>query len=152
MTWSSRSIASRETASPLLGAPNVEVVLRHFHRSRYRSSSLWFFSWRGLLVSWSLAMDERGGHKDLRGSGHRSIIPYIHGRTELYCSSLYEPKSAYLSAGLDRSIFLTPVKRCLPGPFIAQGRVVTMRPGARQVAPRWLKPYTASSALVTRSS
>jgi hypothetical protein len=40
-----------------------------------------------------------------------------------------------------------PVKRCLPGPFIAQGRVVTMRPGARQVAPRGLKPYTASRAL-----
>jgi hypothetical protein len=43
----------------------------------------------GVLVSWSLAMDERGGHKDLRGSGRRSVIPYVHGRTELYCSSLY---------------------------------------------------------------
>jgi topoisomerase (DNA) II binding protein 1 len=27
---------------------NVEVVLRHFHRCRYSSSSLWFFCWRGL--------------------------------------------------------------------------------------------------------
>jgi hypothetical protein len=42
----------------------------------------------GDLVSWSLAMDKRGGHKDLRGSGRRSVIPYVHGRTELYCSSL----------------------------------------------------------------
>jgi hypothetical protein len=42
----------------------------------------------GVLISWSLAMDERGGHEDLRGSGHRSVIPYVHGRTELYCSSL----------------------------------------------------------------
>jgi hypothetical protein len=25
----------------------VEVVLRHFHRCRYRSSPLWFFCWRG---------------------------------------------------------------------------------------------------------
>jgi hypothetical protein len=25
-------------------------------------------------------MDEHGGHRDLRGSGHRSVIPYIHGR------------------------------------------------------------------------
>jgi hypothetical protein len=41
-----------------------------------------------VLVYWSLAMDERGGHEDLRGSGHRSVIPYVHGRTELYCSSL----------------------------------------------------------------
>jgi hypothetical protein len=36
---------------PLPGAPNVKVVLQHFHRSRYRSSPLWFFCWRGL---WSL--------------------------------------------------------------------------------------------------
>jgi hypothetical protein len=42
----------------------------------------------GDLVSWSLAVDERGGHEDLRGSGHRSVIPYAHGRIVLYCSSL----------------------------------------------------------------
>jgi hypothetical protein len=42
----------------------------------------------GALVSWSLAMDECGGHEDLRDSGRRSVIPYVHGRTELYCSSL----------------------------------------------------------------
>jgi hypothetical protein len=42
----------------------------------------------GVLVCWSLAMDERGGHEDLRGSGHRSVIPYAHGRIVLYCSSL----------------------------------------------------------------
>jgi hypothetical protein len=23
-------------------------------------------------------MKERGGHKDLRGSSHRSVIPYVH--------------------------------------------------------------------------
>jgi hypothetical protein len=40
------------------------------------------------LVSWSLAIDERGGHGDLRGLGCQSVIPYIHGRMELYCSSL----------------------------------------------------------------
>jgi hypothetical protein len=33
-------------------------------------------------------MDERGGHEDLRDSGHRIVIPYVHRRTELYCSSL----------------------------------------------------------------
>jgi hypothetical protein len=43
----------------------------------------------GALVSWSLAMDERGGHGDLCGSGHRSVISYVHGRMELYCSSLF---------------------------------------------------------------
>jgi hypothetical protein len=40
----------------------------------------------GDLVSWSLAMDECGEYEDLCGLGHRSIIPYVHGRTELYCS------------------------------------------------------------------
>jgi hypothetical protein len=49
-------------------------------------------------------------------------------------------------------LFLTPVKICLPGPFIAQGRVVTMRPGARQVAPRWLKPYTTFRVIMARSN
>jgi hypothetical protein len=42
----------------------------------------------GNLVSWSLAMDERGEHENLRGSNCRSIIPYVHGKTELYCSSM----------------------------------------------------------------
>jgi hypothetical protein len=25
-------------------------------------------------------MEEYGGHEDLRGSGHRSVIPYVNGR------------------------------------------------------------------------
>jgi hypothetical protein len=95
------------------------------------------------LVSWSLAMDERGGHKDLHGLGRWSVIPYVRGRTGvvLLKSALPEP-----------FLFLTPVKRCLPGPFIAQDQVVTMRPRAQQVAPRWLKPYIASMSLMARSS
>jgi hypothetical protein len=74
------------------------------------------------LVSWSLAMDERGGHEDLCGSDRQSVIPYVHRRTELYCSSLSCLSLLFLS---------TPVKRRLPEPFIAQGRAVTLRPGAR---------------------
>jgi hypothetical protein len=84
------------------------------------------------VVSWSLAMDERDGHEDLCGSGRRIVIPYVHKRTELYYSSLYELEAAYLSVNL----FSTPVTRCLPDPFIAQGRVVTMRTDAQQVVPR----------------
>jgi hypothetical protein len=120
----------------------VEVVLRYFHRCLYRSSPLWFFCWRGLWSLGHTAMNECSGHEDLCGSGCQSVIPYIHGRTELYCSSLYEPEP----------FFPTPVKRCLSGPFIAQGRIVTMRSRARQVAPRWLKPYTTSRVLMARSS
>jgi hypothetical protein len=42
----------------------------------------------GALVSWSLAMDECGGYEDIRGSGQRSVILYVHGRTGLYCTSM----------------------------------------------------------------
>jgi hypothetical protein len=44
-----------------------------------------------VLLSWSLAMDEHGEHEDLRGSDRQSGIPYVHGRMELYCSSLALP-------------------------------------------------------------
>jgi hypothetical protein len=69
------------------------------------------------LVSWSLAIDEHGGHEDLHGLGRRSVISYIHGRTGLYCSSLPclcapEPFS------FDRP---TSLKWRMPKPFIAQG-------------------------------
>jgi hypothetical protein len=41
-----------------------------------------------LVVSY---MDEHGGHDDLYGSGRRSVIPYVHRRMRLYCSSLALP-------------------------------------------------------------
>jgi hypothetical protein len=56
------------------------------------------------LVSWSLAIDERCWHEDLRGSDCRSVITYVHGRMELYCSSL-----SYLSLFSDRPCEVTPV-------------------------------------------
>jgi hypothetical protein len=40
------------------------------------------------LASWLLALGERGGHGDLRGSDLQSIIPYVHGKTELYCAQV----------------------------------------------------------------
>jgi hypothetical protein len=44
------------------------------------------------LVTWLLAKDEHGEHKDLYGSGHRSVIPYVHRRRELlYYSNLVLP-------------------------------------------------------------
>jgi hypothetical protein len=85
-------------------------------------------------------MDERGGYEDLRGSDRRSVIPYVHGRTEvvLLCLSL--------------SFSSAPVKWRLPEPFIAQCQTFTLRPRARQVAMRWLKHYTASRVLMASSS
>jgi hypothetical protein len=75
------------------------------------------------LVSWSLAIDERGGHEGLHGSGRRSVIPYVHRRTGV----------VLLKPALEPAFSRRPVKRRLPEPFIAQGRAVTLRPRARQV-------------------
>jgi hypothetical protein len=84
------------------------------------------------LVSWSLAMDERGGHENLCGSGHRSVIPYAHERTEVVLLKSALPEPTFLSA---RPIYqLTPLKWHMPKPFIAQGQTFTMSPEARQVA------------------
>jgi hypothetical protein len=44
--------------------------------------------WGRHLASLLLAIDEHNGHQGLRGSGRQSVIPYVHGRTELYYSSL----------------------------------------------------------------
>jgi hypothetical protein len=96
----------------------------------------------GALISSSLAMDERSGHEDLRGLRRWSVIPYVNGRMKLYCSSLPFLSLPFLFA---------PEKWRLPEPFIAQGRAVTISPEARQVAPRWLKPYTAARVLMARS-
>jgi hypothetical protein len=45
--------------------------------------------WGRPLASWLLALGERGGHGDLRGSCRLSVIPYVHGRIELYCAQAY---------------------------------------------------------------
>jgi hypothetical protein len=47
-----------------------------------------FFLWGRSLTSWLLALSERGGHDDLGGSGRLSVIPYVYGRTELYCAQV----------------------------------------------------------------
>jgi hypothetical protein len=83
------------------------------------------------LASWSLAIDERDGRQDLCGLGRRSVIPYIHRRTGLYCSS--PPCLCELEPFFDPS---SHVKWHMPEPFIAQDRAVTMSPKARQVASR----------------
>jgi hypothetical protein len=62
------------------------------------------------LVSWSLAMDERGGHEDLCDSGRRSVILYVHRRARVVLLKPALLGPAFLSA---------PVKMLLPEPFIA---------------------------------
>jgi hypothetical protein len=65
--------------------------------------------WGRPLASWLLAIGERGGHDDLRDSGRRSVIPYVHG--ELSCIVL-KP------ALLEPFLFSTLWKWRLPGPFL----------------------------------
>jgi hypothetical protein len=69
-------------------------------------------------------MNECGGHKDLCGSRHRSVIPYVHERTELYCSSLPYLSYFFLSA---------PCEEAYDRTFIAQDQTVTLRPRAQHV-------------------
>jgi hypothetical protein len=64
---------------PLPGTPNVKVVLRHFHRCRYRSSTAVVFLLERLRSHKVLVIREYGGHKDLRSSVRQSVIPYVHG-------------------------------------------------------------------------
>jgi hypothetical protein len=66
----------------------VEVVLRHFHRSCSGAARCGFL-WGRHLASWLLALGERSGHEDLGGSDRLSVIPYVYGRTELYCAQAY---------------------------------------------------------------
>jgi hypothetical protein len=90
--------------------------------------------WGRPLAFLVFALDERGGHDDLCGSDRLSIIPYIHGRTELYfCSSLH---------CLSLFLFSTPWKWCLPKPFIAQGQAATMSPQGPTGGPGVGEPYT----------
>jgi hypothetical protein len=70
-------------------------------------------------------MDEHSGLEDLRDSGRRSVIPYVHGRTELYYLSLHE---------FEPFLFSTPRKWRPPEPFIAHGQVVYNEPPR---ADRW---------------
>jgi hypothetical protein len=74
-TWRAKCRSSFTTLPPVLPQEQPAVVLLL----------------EMALVSWSLAMDEHGEHPDLRGSSRRSVIPYVHGRMELYCSSLTLP-------------------------------------------------------------
>jgi hypothetical protein len=83
--------------------------------------------WGRPLASWLLAIAEHSGHKSLRGLGRRSVILYVHGRTVLYCSSLYEHEPC---------LFSTPQKWRPPEPFIAQGQIVYNEPPGTNRWPR----------------
>jgi hypothetical protein len=79
-----------------------------------------------------LALNERSGHQDLRGSGRQSVILYVHGRMEV----------VLFKCGLFLSVALSGLEssnaRC--NLLYHKATAVTLRPRARQVAPGQLDP------------
>jgi hypothetical protein len=95
------SLSARTTAHEGLSKMQGAPVAVHSTESGFllRCSLVWLLKWfydtfigtvsqeqlavvlllEGALISWLLAMREYGEHEDLRGSGRRSVIPYVHG-------------------------------------------------------------------------
>jgi hypothetical protein len=86
MTRRSRSLSSRETPSPPSWRAKCQSGFATLPPVPLQVQPAMVLLLEGALVSWSLAMDECGEHDDLSGSGRLSVIPYVHGRTELYCA------------------------------------------------------------------
>jgi hypothetical protein len=89
--------------------------------------------WGRPLASWLLALGEHGEHEDLRDSDCLSVMPYVHGRTELYCDQICLAWAFFSPA---------PWKWRLSEPFIAQGRTATMSPQGPTGGPGVGEPYT----------
>jgi hypothetical protein len=65
----------------------ISMTCRYYYRSGFTTLSLALLRVArcgSLLerakIAQTLAMEEHGGHENLRGSGRRSVIPYVHGR------------------------------------------------------------------------
>jgi hypothetical protein len=89
--WRSRNTASRETPSSPTCRAKCQSDFMTLQQVLLQEQLVVVLLLESALVSWLLVMDEHGGHQYLRGSGHRSVTPYIHGRMGLYCSSLALP-------------------------------------------------------------
>jgi hypothetical protein len=89
MTCCSRSIASRETSSPPSWRTKCRSGFTTLPPEPLQEQPDVVLLWGMCLASWLLALGECGGHDDLRGSGHLSVITYVHGRTELHCAQAY---------------------------------------------------------------
>jgi hypothetical protein len=87
-TWSSWNTAPRETQSPPICRVKCRSDFATLSPVLLQKQPAVILLLGRTLASWSLAIDERGGHEDLCGLGRWNVIPYVHGRTGLYCSSL----------------------------------------------------------------
>jgi hypothetical protein len=72
-TWSSRN-RNTKSKSPIPDTPNVEVVY-----DTSLGTPTGAACGGSLMEGLRLSMLKQDGHGDLHGSGHRSVIPYVHG-------------------------------------------------------------------------
>jgi hypothetical protein len=86
MTQSSRSLVFRETPSPPTWRAKYRSDFMTLLPKPLQEPSVVVLLWGRSLASWLLALGERSGHDNLPGSVHLSVIPYVYGRTELYCA------------------------------------------------------------------
>jgi hypothetical protein len=78
-TWCSRSIASRETPSPPSWRAKCQNGFATLPPVPLQEQSALVLLLEAALVAWSVAIDERSGHEDLRDSGRQSVIPMSTG-------------------------------------------------------------------------
>jgi hypothetical protein len=81
-------------------------------------------------VAQALAMEKHGGHEDLRGSGRRNVIPYIHGR--VCCIAV--------CARAVQAMSLTCLNLTPAPPFVAQGCGSYKGSLGPDRCPEWLGP------------
>jgi hypothetical protein len=84
--WSSRNTAPRETPSPPSWHAKYQSCFMALSPVLLKEQLVVVLLWEMTLVSWSLAIDERDGHEDLRGLGCRSVIPYVHRSVREDCA------------------------------------------------------------------
>jgi hypothetical protein len=87
---------AKRAAAPSGSTPPVKRPYRGVWKPQFVHLSLPLFpffvasfSYYPFCPFWLLALGERSGHNDLHGSYHLSVIPYVHGRTELYYAQAY---------------------------------------------------------------
>jgi hypothetical protein len=77
-------------------------------------------------------MEEHGGHEDLHGLGHQSVIPYVHESVVLLCVRCSSRELNLRRVEVKRTCLVLTSTRT----FYSSRLTVTMR-----LAPRQVKPY-----------
>jgi hypothetical protein len=118
MARSSRSLASRETPSPPSWHAKCQSGFTTLSSEPLSERPTVVLLLEGALVSWSLAMDERGGHEYLRGSGR---LYWLESSASTWPNSwlrllpLEELSAKKVSLSCGRAILLAPLRKPFTG-------------------------------------